>query len=110
MPPIVRHLCWSFDAWIVGSTAKAIIEKQDIYSDWDLIIPVQHWLSATLACTCYSPQPNSFGGWKITLDDDTQIDIWPDTLDNFLLRKQYAAETYALHPKSGISVTAESGA
>jgi len=103
MPTIVRTMCWSFDAWIVGSAAPKIFKKQelDAGTDFDVIVPPKNWNKATLCLVPYHPVINSFGGWKI-VETPVIIDVWPDTLNDYFLRVQFSSEPDAFHPKTGI--------
>ena len=93
MPKIVRSLCFNFDAWIVNSGR-----------DWDVIIPPEYWNKAATLLISEQITANSFGGWKIMFEDTT-IDVWPSTINEYLLMcpSTYKVEIY--HPKTKTILT-----
>jgi hypothetical protein len=103
MPPIIRTLCWSYDAWIVGSTATSLI-KHHRPQDWDIIINIELWNKCALFLSANPVVANSFGGWKVP---HINADVWPDTLNNYFLRCQKSIDCAAYHPQSGILIKRE---
>lgn len=98
LPEIVARLCYSSDAWIVGSAADPKIESP---RDYDVAVPYYSW---HVAATIIPPEshthqicPNTFGGWKI-YGESKSIDVWPCDLSRLLT---YHEVKYVWHPKSG---------
>lgn len=102
IPQVVKTICWNFDAWIVGSSATALFNKAAPDSDWDVIVPPERWNEAALTLVEHKPLSNSFGGWKIP--GRVVIDVWPDTLNAYLLKSPIKIECCAYHPKSGMFI------
>lgn len=86
LPRVVYQMC-VHGALIVGSYAKEIVNNVDISSnDIDLLVPLENWQTVALLIP-ESAKPNKFGGWRFTTDfgdEKTEIDVWPDTLVNYL--------------------------
>lgn len=99
LPDIVRALCYSHDAWIVGSQAEKISD-----SDWDLIVNPEKWLDAALWINAQeNVKSNSFGGWKI----NDIIDVWPSTIDNYVQRLPKNQTVCLWSPKMNIVLKSE---
>lgn len=95
LPSIVSKLCYSADAWIVGSAASPDL-KTDDPRDWDVAVPFSEWHVAS-SLIPRDANPNSFGGWKFT-SEGNEVDVWPCDLALFMT---YAIVTCLWHPKSG---------
>lgn len=107
-PPLVRSLCWGHDAWIVGSTAQALVENKSVSGDYDIVVPWKNWTGAALECTSFfgsnsgqNLMANYFGGWKIIDKENIEYDVWPDTLDRYLTQCPIHLRVVAVHPQSG---------
>ncbi len=114
-PDIVRQLTICFDGFIVGSSAKYLLDKVDKCQDWDIIIPLSRWGQAQKLIPKHA-QHNTFGGSKIYMPDLNRlnashwqynpshflgdiIDVWSCDLSEFLISNR-DKEVYIVHPKS----------
>ena len=104
MPEIIRVLCWGFDAWIVGSGATALVGDDTTTSDYDVIVPPQNWRGAALMLRTHPIIPNYFGGWKLVVTP-LHIDVWPSTLEEFIMVVPSTYNLTMYHPKSRTIVT-----
>ncbi len=100
LPDVVRTLCWNVDAWIVGSAA----ENFRTAKDWDVIVPHDRWSEAALICISHSPTANSFGGWKLHPKTGETIDVWPCSLDQYLITAPNVSQLFTVQPKRGLYV------
>lgn len=71
-------------ALIVGSQAKLLVgDTKESPNDWDLLVPLEEWQTIALLIP-ESAKPNKFGGWRFLTDDNQEVDVWPDTVVNYL--------------------------
>lgn len=84
--------------WIVGSAADPFNHKP---RDWDLMVPFHRW-NEVAPMIPKDAIPNTFGGWKFTVDD-VEIDIWPEDLSDWLTKLGLVKWVY--HPLSGARFT-----
>lgn len=111
-PDIVRQLTICFDGFIVGSSAKYLLDKCESCDDWDIIIPLSRWGQAQKLIP-KEAKHNTFGGSKIYTPDlsrsyyvencfhsvGTSIDVWSCDLSEFLISNR-DKEVFIVHPKS----------
>lgn len=102
MPEQVRFLCWEYDGWVVGGAASGGEPPRD----WDVIVPPAHWIPVAHYLKTWHPQMNSFGGWKLNLGD-VSLDVWPTSLDGYILRTRRTDPLVVWHPKSGVRLKTE---
>ena len=105
VPSVVAQLTHGFEAWIVGSAAKAGADLSKV-RDFDILVPYSHWTQAAMLIPP-DAKPNTFGGWKFTTvmnGYQITIDLWPGDLA-WLLTNHMAK--YAWHPRSGTRITKE---
>lgn len=98
LPPIIAKLATNFEAWIVGSAASPFTDINCV-RDWDVIIPFNLWHKACVLIP-KDARPNSFGGWKFTVDG-IEIDLWPGDLSAFMTFHKFK---YAWHPHTDTRV------
>lgn len=96
LPRIVYQMC-VHGALIVGSQAKRLVGENINGSDYDLLVPLEKWQTIALLIPDKA-KPNKFGGWRFTTQDDVEIDVWPDSLHNYLAncRSKYGGAVYAV--------------
>jgi hypothetical protein len=105
-PDIVRQLTICFDAFIVGSSPKYLLNKVDKCKDWDIIVPLSRWGQAQKLIPKEAIH-NTFGGSKINVAHETHygcgifvnVDVWSCDLSEFLISHR-DKEVYIVHPKS----------
>lgn len=103
LPGTVASLCYSFDAWLVGSAADpATVEPRD----YDIAVPWHNWHPAAQLIPL-DAYPNSFRGWKF-LDprsvDPVEIDVWPCDLGWLMQNDLFK---WAYHPRTGTRIHKE---
>ena len=96
-PDIVRQLTICFDGFIVGSSAKYLLDKCESCDDWDIIIPLSRWGQAQKLIPKEAIH-NTFGGSKIFKEYQV-IDVWSCDLSEFLISNR-DKEVFIVHPKS----------
>lgn len=78
-PKAVLNILFNFDCWLVGSAAK----NMDMLSrDYDILCPFHNWNKLCLIIPS-DAKPNSFGGWKFSIDG-VEIDLWPGDMSHFM--------------------------
>lgn len=83
LPRLVYLMC-VHGALVVGSTAKWLNGDIDTDpKDYDLLVPLERWQTIALLIPD-TAKPNKFGGWRFNDDKGNEIDVWPDTLENYL--------------------------
>ena len=82
LPRTVYQMC-VHGALLVGSYAKKLCGEEIETNDYDLLVPLECWQTIALLIPM-DAKPNKFGGWRFKLDDGTEVDVWPDTLHNYL--------------------------
>lgn len=109
-PDIVRQLTICFDGFIVGSSAKYLLDKCESCNDWDIIIPLSRWGQAQKLIPKRAIH-NTFGGSKIITYKPFEflnhgikkiehiVDIWSCDLSEFLISNR-DKEVFIVHPKS----------
>lgn len=96
LPNKILKLCYDLDCWLVGSSANPNSES---YRDFDILVPWINWHHATLIIPM-DAKPNSFGGWKFTIDG-YEIDMWPGDLSWFAQLPKFE---YAYHVKTEVLI------
>lgn len=102
LPRIVHSLVHiGSGSWIVGSVAdpNKTFDAQNLPKDYDILVPYSEWLAVSMQL------PNQgtvvgmtrFGGFRMRLNTDEMLDIWPGELSAFFLNPP---TKYAWHPKS----------
>jgi hypothetical protein len=97
LPRTVYLMC-VHGALLVGSIAKKLMGEDEIEgNDYDLLVPLEKWQTIALMIP-EDAKPNKFGGWRFTDDKGNEIDVWPDTLQNYLgnCKTKYGGKVYAL--------------
>lgn len=95
LPKFVSKICYAASAWIVGGGAR-----EENPRDWDVAVPFAHWKVAAMLMPP-DAKPNSFGGWRVVVDDK-KIDVWPCDLADLLTNAKMAD---LWHPQSGARYT-----
>lgn len=72
MPRLVRLICGSYDAWVVGGAADP---ANKFPRDWDVAVPFSEWPEVALLIP-KDARPTLFGGWKFVSDGQV-VDVWP---------------------------------
>ena len=75
MPRLVRLICGTYDAWIVGGAANP---EQRIIKDWDVAVPFSSWIHVANLIP-KDAKPTLFGGWKF-MSDGESVDVWPSEI------------------------------
>jgi hypothetical protein len=97
LPRLVYLMC-VHGALIVGSKAKWFTgDIADPGNDYDLLVPLEKWQTIALLIPD-TAKPNKFGGWRFKDEKDNEIDVWPDTLENYLrnCKTKYGGEVAAV--------------
>jgi len=96
LPRIVYLMC-IHGALLVGSQAKKLMGEDIESNDYDLLVPLESWQKIALIIPEYA-KPNKFGGWRFKDDKNNEIDVWPDTLQNYLqnCKSKYGDAVYAI--------------
>ncbi len=96
LPRLVYLMC-VHGALIVGSQAKRLMGEDIDGNDYDLLVPLDKWQTIALMIP-RDAEPNKFGGWRFTDDKGNEIDVWPDTLQNYLMncKTKYGGKVYAV--------------
>lgn len=86
LPAIVYQMC-VHGALLAGSLARKIADQDNEgeFNDYDLLVPLEKWQIVALLIPKNS-RPNKFGGWRFRLTDGKEVDVWPDTLENYLAK------------------------
>lgn len=95
MPAIVRALCFSHEAWVVGGSAKWLVGEQETLRDWDIIVPSRCWQDAQHLIPHQTPS-NTFGGYKIA--GEVEVDVWCEDLDHYFTNA-HAPNLVAVQPR-----------
>jgi hypothetical protein len=84
-------------ALIVGSYAKYLAGEDLETNDFDLLVPQHKWQTIAMLIP-EDAKPNKFGGWRFKVDGDAEVDVWPDSLENYLTqcRSKYGGATIAI--------------
>ena len=83
LPAVVYQMCVQ-GALIAGSLAKKMCGDEDIEpGDYDLLVPLERWQTIALLIP-ENAKPNKFGGWRFYTDKNEEVDVWPDTVQNYL--------------------------
>jgi hypothetical protein len=96
LPRVVYQMC-VHGALIVGSYAKKLVGEDVTTNDYDLLVPLDKWQTIALLIPP-TARPNKFGGWRFKVQDHIEIDVWPDTLENYLknCKTKYGGKVYAV--------------
>jgi hypothetical protein len=84
-------------ALLVGSQAKALMGETEHPNDYDLLVPLENWQTIALLIPS-TAVPNKFGGWRFEDEKGNEVDVWPDTLQNYLqnCKTKYGGSVYAI--------------
>jgi len=84
LPRVVYQMC-VHGALLVGSVAKKLCGDEQVKNpnDFDLLVPLEKWQTIALLIPS-SARPNKFGGWRFKTDGGVEVDVWPDSLVNYL--------------------------
>lgn len=95
LPRDVYRMC-VHGAFIVGSYAKYLAGEDVEPNDIDLLVPLKDWQKIALLIP-ENAKPNKFGGWRFFVDD-IEIDVWPDTVQNYLTncRSKHGGSVYVV--------------
>lgn len=93
MPEAVCKLCYSADAWVVGSAADPANTDP---RDWDIAVPFREWHVASSLIPA-DAKVNSFGGWEF-FSEGKEVDVWPCDMSRLMT---YSLVKFLWHPKSG---------
>lgn len=103
MPPKIHSLVYTYDVWILGSSAYTF-ETEELakgyHPDIDIMVPFSLWREAALHVPG-DAVPNSFGGWKWT-SNGVFVDMWPDELSRLVVMSAFKI---AWHPLSNKRIT-----
>ena len=102
-PPLVRAFTFNHEAWLVGGAAKWIVGLQPDLRDWDIIVPVRNWTDAQHLIP-YQTMSNTFGGFKIEVEGQPDIDVWAEDLDHFLATCTKGDNVIAVQPRKQLIV------
>lgn len=97
LPRIVYLMC-VHGALITGSYAKKLMgDNVETCNDFDLLVPLEDWQKIALMIP-ENAKPNKFGGWRFKDDKENEIDVWPDTIYNYLknCKTKYGGKVYAV--------------
>jgi len=96
LPRSVYLMC-VHGALLVGSQAKRVMGEDIESHDYDLLVPLEQWQIIALMIP-ENAKPNKFGGWRFIDDKDNEIDVWPDSLQNYLAngKTKYGGKIYAI--------------
>ena len=84
LPITAEVICCEYDGWIVGSAAEHGAEL-DTANDIDIIVPFHQWRKVSkIVAAKEGAVLNKHGGARF-IEDDVQIDVWPDTLANNMI-------------------------
>ncbi len=97
IPRIVRLICGSYDAWIVGGASDP---NQSIPKDYDVCVPFRQWKEVALLIP-KDARPTLYGGWKFQCDGFL-VDVWPQDLGDVLI---CAKCKWAWQPQHNIRIT-----
>jgi len=99
--PTARHLCYIYDAWIVGSSVNYIRGlNSNNPKDIDIVVPLSKWIIASKLIP-EGAMANKFGGFKFE-EDGTIYDVWTDEVSNLFL--QWNDTLTAYQPKFKIAI------
>jgi hypothetical protein len=96
LPRVVYQMC-VHGALIVGSYAKYLMGEDIETNDYDLLVPLDKWQTIALLIP-ETAKPNKFGGWRFKDEKGGEVDVWPDTLQNYLknCKTKYGGAVYAI--------------
>lgn len=96
LPRVVYQMC-VHGALIVGSYAKFLMGEDVETNDFDLLVPLEKWQTIALLIP-ETAKPNKFGGWRFEDEKGNEIDVWPDTMHNYLknCKTKYGGKVYAV--------------
>jgi hypothetical protein len=85
LPGVIYLMC-VHGAYIVGSYAK-FLAGEDVPEpqDYDLLVPLEKWQGISLLIPS-TAKLNKFGGWRFICKNGKEVDVWPDTLENYLTK------------------------
>lgn len=98
MPSLVKTACFNYEGWVVGGGAEFLIGNIKEPKDWDVIVPVTKWEHIFPIVPYKFAEVNTFGGFKV-LENDIEIDIWPEDLGHFFMGAT-KGELLAVQPKT----------
>lgn len=83
----LKSVLLTSEGWLVGGAPLAISEGR-VPKDYDIIVPSRELFQIVLkqiTATGTKVEVNSFGGFKIQLEDGFSLDIWSEELSHFLM-------------------------
>lgn len=82
--------------WLVGGAAKWLVGRGEMPRDWDIFVEFNNWHRIARSIPCYAA-PNTFGGWKFGDGLGHEIDIWPSSLEGYVLRRELSRSHCVVH-------------
>ena len=99
LPALVRSMCFSHDAWIVGGAAVYLCGLSNTYPrDWDVIVPPSRWQAACKSLP-YKSQINTMGGVKV-IGVGFEMDVWASDLGQHFAESFGDFDLVAVFPKT----------
>lgn len=98
LPDLVRTLCYTYDAWIVGGAAKYMCGQTSNVRDWDVIVPPHQWPEACKVLP-YGSRVNTHGGVKATVGG-YEIDVWAEDLGSYFKTVNSSFDSIAVSPRT----------
>ena len=82
---------------LVGFQAKKLMGEKIETNDYDLLVPLDKWQVIALLIL-KNAKPNKFDRWRFKDDKNNEIDVWPDTLQNYFknCKTKYGGKVYAV--------------
>jgi hypothetical protein len=97
-PSLVLWLVQDMGCWVTGSRAGFTVDRVRPDSDWDILVPLRLWQTVVGALPLGSVIPTRRGGWRVRVEGQPDIDVFPIDLDEWMTK---ACTHVAWHPKSG---------
>ncbi len=95
LPMHIKTILINSDGWLVGSAIKSLLDETPV-KDFDIIVESCNWHKTIINIRNNPMSINTFGGLKFIIEDTT-IDIWPDTLDNFIKKSISLSYAYNIN-------------
>jgi hypothetical protein len=90
------------DAYLVGSAPQALLDGK-IPKDYDVIIPLNKTERLLLLLKDRVVRFNSSGAFRVVLDEETSVDIWPEYLHDHIDARNSSGPIY--RPKKDQLIT-----
>ena len=88
LPIVTEILCCEYGGWIIGSAANPDANVDSV-NDIDIIVPFDQWRKVSKIAASHGATLNKHGGSRF-LDENVEIDVWPDTLDKVMVVSKWA--------------------